>query len=75
MAYGAAGARIEEELAPNHSVIRVDGSFENVVDQAADLAEPGDIVLLSPACSSFDMFDNYQVRGDTFRTAVRERGA
>lgn len=39
--------------------------------EAARSAAPGDIVLLSPACSSFDQFQNYQHRGDVFRQAVR----
>ena len=38
--------------------------------QAAHIAVPGDVVLLSPACSSFDMFQNYQHRGEVFRQAV-----
>jgi len=45
-------------------------SLEAAVDRAASAAEEGDIVLLSPACASFDMFDNYQARGDAFRAAV-----
>jgi UDP-N-acetylmuramoylalanine--D-glutamate ligase len=39
---------------------------------AAKRAEPGDVVLLSPACSSFDQFRNYQHRGDVFRQAVKQ---
>jgi UDP-N-acetylmuramoylalanine--D-glutamate ligase len=35
------------------------------------MARPGDVVLLSPACSSFDMYENYEDRGDTFRRLVR----
>jgi UDP-N-acetylmuramoylalanine--D-glutamate ligase len=38
---------------------------------AASLAKPGDAVLLSPACSSFDMFRDYKHRGDAFVEAVR----
>jgi len=45
-------------------------SMEEAVSLAATLAQPGDVVLLAPACSSFDMFDNYGQRGDVFIEAV-----
>ena len=45
------------------------------VRRAHALARPGDAVLLSPACSSFDMFENYADRGDRFVQAVRELSA
>jgi UDP-N-acetylmuramoylalanine--D-glutamate ligase len=45
-------------------------SMDDAVARAAALAQPGDAVLLSPACASFDMFRNYKHRGETFRAAV-----
>ncbi|HEY8607224.1 MAG TPA: UDP-N-acetylmuramoyl-L-alanine--D-glutamate ligase [Noviherbaspirillum sp.] len=47
-------------------------SLEQAVRQAADLAQPGDAVLLSPACASLDMFRNYKHRAEVFVEAVRE---
>jgi UDP-N-acetylmuramoylalanine--D-glutamate ligase len=46
------------------------GSFEEGLAQARRLSRPGDAVLLSPACSSYDMFRNYEERGARFRAAV-----
>jgi UDP-N-acetylmuramoylalanine--D-glutamate ligase len=48
------------------------GSFRAAVEAAGRVAEPGDVVLLSPACASFDMFDNYEHRGEVFRKLVEE---
>ncbi len=47
-------------------------SIEEVVGLAWRASEPGDVVLLSPACASFDLFKNYEDRGDQFREAVLE---
>ncbi|MGB5251670.1 MAG: UDP-N-acetylmuramoyl-L-alanine--D-glutamate ligase, partial [Sedimenticolaceae bacterium] len=44
---------------------------DDAVAKAAGLARRGDRVLLSPACASFDMFDDYAQRGDRFKQAVR----
>jgi UDP-N-acetylmuramoylalanine--D-glutamate ligase len=48
--------------------------MDDAVRQAAELSQPGDRVLLSPACASFDMFRDYQHRGDVFMAAVRGLG-
>ncbi|MAT29875.1 MAG: UDP-N-acetylmuramoyl-L-alanine--D-glutamate ligase [Sandaracinus sp.] len=50
-------------------IVRV-GTMEEAVAKAAELAEPGDAVVLAPACSSFDMFRSYAERGDVFQAAV-----
>jgi UDP-N-acetylmuramoylalanine--D-glutamate ligase len=65
VAYGEAAPRIEEALSEGVAVERVDGPFPAVVARAA-LAEPGDAVLLAPACASFDMFRDYEDRGRQF---------
>ncbi len=69
--YGAAGDRVEREIAGGvpgaFAVRRIDGPFEEVVAAGQALARRGDILLLAPACSSFDMFDDYQRRGAAFR--------
>lgn len=49
------------------------GTLEQAVARAAALAEPGQTILLSPACASFDQFASYEERGDAFRRMVQER--
>jgi len=66
IAYGEAGALVEHDLRGRVPLER-GGSFEDVVARARRAAAPGDAVLLSPACSSYDMFTNYEARGATFR--------
>ncbi|HEX6258389.1 MAG TPA: UDP-N-acetylmuramoyl-L-alanine--D-glutamate ligase [Candidatus Saccharimonadales bacterium] len=46
-------------------------TMPQIVDKAAQVAQPGDVVLLSPACASYDMFENYKDRGDQFIAAVK----
>ena len=43
------------------------------VAAAAEMAEPGDVVLLSPGCASFDWYGSYAERGDVFASCVRAR--
>lgn len=50
-------------------------SFEDAVAKAHDAAQPGDVVLLSPACASWDMFDNFEQRGDLFKKLVKDYAA
>lgn len=55
----------------NNPYLRCVPDFRAAVEAARDLAESGDIVLLSPACASFDAFPNFEVRGNTFKEIVR----
>jgi UDP-N-acetylmuramoylalanine--D-glutamate ligase len=69
VAYGEAGPLIVRDLGSSMKVVPA-GSFTEVLATARELARPGEAVLLSPACSSYDMFKNYEERGDRFRAAV-----
>jgi UDP-N-acetylmuramoylalanine--D-glutamate ligase len=69
IAYGESGPLVERDLDGAVPLER-GGSFEDVVTRARRAARPGDAVLLSPACSSYDMFHNYEERGATFRRLV-----
>jgi UDP-N-acetylmuramoylalanine--D-glutamate ligase len=66
VAFGEAAAQIGAELGSRVQLIREDGPFEEVMRRAVELAQPGDAVLLAPACASFDMFRNYEERGERF---------
>jgi UDP-N-acetylmuramoylalanine--D-glutamate ligase len=69
VAYGESGDLVEADLRDRVKVVRA-GAFPEVLAAARELASPGDAVLLSPACSSYDMFDNYEQRGTQFRRLV-----
>lgn len=48
------------------------GSLQDAVQKSKEWATPGDVVLLSPACASFDLFKNYEDRGDQFKNTVKQ---
>jgi len=72
VAYGEAAPLVSADLAAAVPV-QVVVPFADAVAQAGRLARRGDAVLLSPACSSFDQFPNYEARGVAFRTLVESR--
>jgi UDP-N-acetylmuramoylalanine--D-glutamate ligase len=67
---GAASNKIENQIAGSVKIERT-GTLDRAVQVAAHSAQPGDIVLLAPACASFDQFQNYEQRGRVFKDLVR----
>ncbi|MBI4469704.1 MAG: UDP-N-acetylmuramoyl-L-alanine--D-glutamate ligase [Acidobacteria bacterium] len=67
---GAASEKIAEAMA---GAVRIERAADmpEAVGRAREAAEPGDIVLLAPACASFDMYENFEHRGRVFKSAVR----
>lgn len=66
---GDAGPRFADLLAPHTKVTRAE-MLSDAVRAAMDAVEDGDVVLLAPACASFDQFRDYEARGDAFRQIV-----
>ena len=66
---GDAGPLFAELLAP-HMPVRRSEMMAEAIRQAIAEARPGDVVMLSPACASFDQFRDYEARGDAFRQIV-----
>jgi UDP-N-acetylmuramoylalanine--D-glutamate ligase len=69
--YGEARGRMALALEGSVPLRVVDGSFEEAVSVAQEVSEEGDVLLLSPACSSFDMFESYVARGIRFSALAR----
>lgn len=74
MLIGRDGPAIREALNSTGVSLTDCWTLEQAVERAAEIATEGDIVLLSPACASFDMFTNYAHRAEVFINAVREVG-
>ncbi|MEO6939490.1 MAG: UDP-N-acetylmuramoyl-L-alanine--D-glutamate ligase [Candidatus Kapaibacterium sp.] len=69
---GKGAKKIEQYFAGKKPIFSAGFSMEEAVKLAKDAAQKGDVVLLSPACASFDMFDNYEHRGRVFKELVNK---
>ena len=67
---GAAADKIQGQIAGSVAIERA-GTIERAVEIASQAAQNGDVVLLAPACASFDQFQNYEHRGRVFKELVR----
>jgi UDP-N-acetylmuramoylalanine--D-glutamate ligase len=68
----AEALRVEFEQSPHPRVVPVvAGTMQDAVERGMRIAQPGDVLLLSPACSSFDAFSDYAERGDAFSAKIR----
>lgn len=68
---GAASEKIEKQITGSVAIERA-GTIERAAEIASHAARPGDIVLLAPACASFDQFENYEHRGRAFKDLVHQ---
>ena len=71
---GSAAAKIESQLRGVVTILSCQ-TLDNAVSAAASAARPGEVVLLAPACSSYDQFEDYEHRGRVFKQLVAERRA
>lgn len=68
--FGEAGPALQEALRPLPIPLRLCPTMQDAIATAKAMAQPGDSILLSPACTSFDEFENFEKRGEAFRRAV-----
>ena len=71
IAYGEAREQIITALGDAVRSIKKIG-LNSAVQKAHSIAKPGDIVLLSPGCASFDQFENFESRGDFFKSVIEK---
>ena len=70
---GRDNQKIMAALAPVHEIVLETRSMSEAIKISSLYAEPGDAVLLSPACASFDLFENYEARGDAFKNILYQQ--
>ena len=70
VAMGVDNGKLEAAFGRHKGGFRSVASMKDAISSARELARPGDVVLLSPACASFDLFRNYEDRGEQFRAGV-----
>jgi UDP-N-acetylmuramoylalanine--D-glutamate ligase len=68
---GAASEKIEKQITGSVAIERA-GTIQRAVEISSQASRPGDVVLLAPACASFDQFDNYEHRGRVFKDLVHQ---
>ena len=69
---GSAAAKVEEDLSGSAPIFPC-GDLKTAFQTALHIGEPGDVLLLSPACASFDQFRDFEDRGDQFKALVKSR--
>ena len=75
IAYGESAPLVAADLRGPVPVEQTSAPFDEVLRRARDAARPGDVILLSPACSSYDMFSDYEERGRVFKQLAANLGA
>jgi len=70
--FGESAAKIERAFEGSSLPVTRVESLTEAIQEAKAVARPGDVVLLSPACTSYDAYDNFEERGEQFRTLVEE---
>lgn len=73
--FGEAAEKLNEEITDIEKRWVKEGNFKDILKKAQKNAENGDIILLSPACASFDMFKDFEERGKIFKETVRKMGS
>jgi UDP-N-acetylmuramoylalanine--D-glutamate ligase len=71
---GAAAAKIESQIQGSTEIDHAE-TLEDAIKHASEAAKPGDVILLAPACASFDQFRNYEHRGKVFKEVVKALAA